>query len=530
MSGSARKPTGWRSDLWVAIVTVLTGLFLAWFTAQLSGSELVKRSTARGFLPLLTPSYVDAAKRNAISIFTIDGQDLDAFGVDWPMPLDFLARRTQAILTRHPRAVFIDLLLLSERSDDEIGALRRVLCTAPSGHVFIATLGDVRRYSRTERALFDGVAPGTGSIPPGPPCAIPVNARVSPDKLDQLQWQYPMTVAVTEGGVPGESSEHRGSPDPLERSAALAIYCTLEAQRCPHEHERPMALVWPATADATNVQTMIRAVPTGGYEATCRSRSELWEHIPFSRLVMDTWVDLDGAPLRKSPICPYHEVVPLRAFNGVGFSVAEIDQAIANRIVMIGADITGANDRVNSPLNGSLPGVHAHAMALDNLIAFDGRYKEFAEFDWREPLSRGSLFVMISVVTITIALTLRRRYLPPLPPRKPGPPRKWTGRLGLLLASPAMVLRGLPAQRGGEWRARLQVGSLVFLVSAVLVMMLFTLGFHVFRQGPLAMVEYVLSPLAAHFLHLGEALAHRSVRWWKAIRSDDPWGAWYEGD
>ncbi len=520
---------GWRDDLWVAIVTVLTGLFLAWFTAQLSGSELIRRSTARGFLPLLTPSYIDDAKRDAISIVTIDGQDLETFGVDWPIPLDFLARRIEAVLARHPRAVFIDLLLMAPRSDGEIAALRSVLCSAPIDRVFVATLGDVRRFSRVEQALFDGVKPGTGSIPPGPACATPVNARVSPDKLDQLQWQYPMTVAVTDDGEPGASSRLQGRADPLERSAALAMYCTLEPGRCPRAHEQPMALIWPARAASTNVQTMIRAVPSGGYEPTCRSRSELWEHIPFSRLVMDTWVDLDGAPLRKSPICPYHEVVPLRAFNGIGFSAAELDQSIANRIVMIGADIVGANDRVNSPLNGALPGVHAHAMALDNLITFDGRYKEYAEFDWREPFSRGSLFVITSVVTITIALTLRSRYLPPLPPHRPGRQRPWAGRLGVLLAAPAMILRGMPAQRGGEWRARLRVGSLVFLVSVALVLLLFTLGFHLFRQGPLAMVEYVLSPLAAHFLHLGEALAHRSLLWWKAVRSDDPWGSWYEG-
>ncbi len=47
----------------------------------------------------------------------------------------------------------------------------------------------------------------------------------------------------------------------------------------------------------------------------------------------------------------------------------------AGRYVLVGANIPGYNDFARSPVHGLVPGVHYHAMALDNLLSYGARYK-----------------------------------------------------------------------------------------------------------------------------------------------------------
>jgi hypothetical protein len=47
---------------------------------------------------------------------------------------------------------------------------------------------------------------------------------------------------------------------------------------------------------------------------------------------------------------------------------------LAAKIVLVGVNLAGLNDNVTSPVHGDLPGVFAHAVALDNLITYGGRY------------------------------------------------------------------------------------------------------------------------------------------------------------
>ncbi|BDY04162.1 CHASE2 domain-containing protein [Ferrimonas sp. YFM] len=60
----------------------------------------------------------------------------------------------------------------------------------------------------------------------------------------------------------------------------------------------------------------------------------------------------------------------------------ELRNVIENRVVMVGYDLEGLADRVLSPVNGNLPGVFQHAVALENLMLFGDQYwHKPSEFD-----------------------------------------------------------------------------------------------------------------------------------------------------
>ncbi|MGI9487733.1 MAG: CHASE2 domain-containing protein [Geminicoccaceae bacterium] len=102
----------------------------------------------------------------------------------------------------------------------------------------------------------------------------------------------------------------------------------------------------------------------------------LWE------LLQDLVGRFDKNPDMSSQICPYSQWIPAEAVHLVrGDAKKEtLRRLFKDRIVMIGADIRGAPDLMQSPVHGQIPGVFYHAMALDNLLEYG------PENQWR-PLS-----------------------------------------------------------------------------------------------------------------------------------------------
>ncbi|MEI9929654.1 MAG: CHASE2 domain-containing protein [Rhizomicrobium sp.] len=69
--------------------------------------------------------------------------------------------------------------------------------------------------------------------------------------------------------------------------------------------------------------------------------------------------------------CPYTGVIPVQSLLQ-GADDPDVVNLASNRIVFYGASLQGAQDKSYTPVNGLLPNVFVHAMALDNLIGFHG--------------------------------------------------------------------------------------------------------------------------------------------------------------
>lgn len=512
------KTRSWRRDILVAVITVATGIFLAWIAEQIPQNDIAKQGLTRALVPVLTPLY-EKLDTGRITVVTVDDLDLDAFNEGWPLKLDFLTRRVKNILDRQPRVLFVDLLLKSQAPLNEIDDLHDVICSARgTTRVYIASLGELLPYSAVEKRLL---------LPNGdqPACATAVAVQITADKLDQLQWEYPVEIRSEASGAPSR------------KSAAFQIYCDLTPAHCPGLTDKspPMAMVWPASSASTNVETMIRALPTSSpgekpvYEHACRDGIPAWEAIPYARAL----TQLAGIqPIEAGQFaCPYHQVIPLRAFRSIGFREAELDEAFANSVVLLGGNIIGAADRIVSPVNGPLPGVHAHAMALDNLMSFKGRYKQSGRFEIAEPTNDGSLFVILSVLFTVTALTLWNHYFTeadPLPDK-----RQFSGfrllraRAGMLALALPMIALGRPRiVPTVDVRQHLQGKVAFFSIHLAVGVALFVIGYAWLRQGPLAMVEYIVFPFVAHFTAIGQAVADRCFALCKALGDANPWATW----
>lgn len=540
IAGQPWVERSWRRDIVVAIVTVFTGLFLAWLLEQIPQQEALKRAVTRTLMPLLTPLH-ERRDNLTISIFTVDDLDIapEHFAEHWPLRLGFLAGMVEDILEKSPRVLFIDLLLKKDSTKEDIEALRNVICNA-SGKtsVYVAWLGSDDLQSPAEKAIFRPQNSSEKNVEK-PGCAIAVNTRITSDKLDNLQWEYPVQIKA-----------EKNDPSP-KQSVALKIFCDLQKLKCPNltHHSPPMALIWPALAAKTNVDTMIVLERPGanlGYKKTCRSLIPLREAVPGVTL-LEKWVSDENSDVNLLP-CPYHPVIPLRAIRGNGFTGAELDHAIADQIVMLGADISGTGDKIVSPVNGILPGVHVHAMALENLLQFEGKYKQAGRFEILErgidkklefaPLfTRANAFVVLSVLSIVMLLTLWNHYyteaqqepIGTSAPPKLGCFRRWLERAGMLALMIPMLVAGWP--RGTVTKNPRQLflsETAFFFINLTLMALIFVAGYWgcMFRQGPLQIVEYVAFPFLAHFMHLGESISNHGYAWFSAIGKPNPWNAW----
>lgn len=533
----------------VAVVTVMTGLFLAWLLEHIPQEEALKRIVTRTLMPLLSPLYGDADTSKVV-IVTIDDADLarEVFNETWPMTMAFLTNNVDALLAMKPKVLFIDLLLKKkEETDTSVEKLRKIICEAVgTTTVYIAWLGNPADLSDTEKAVlrprdtgvYDRAMPG---------CAIAVNAQITSDKMDQLQWEYPVEVDVF---PPTRETE---------RSAALEIFCHEKPDQCRAPVQAPfktsefpskppgIALIWPATSAETNVQTMIRGPDAKGeYRSVCQNGLSPFEAFPGVTLIRELFEHEETG--RDSRPCPYHQVIPLRAFKDIGFSEKEIDHALHGKIVIFGADITGTGDKIVSPINGLLPGVHAHAMALDNLLRFQGWYKEAGKFKVFErkdgdlrfaPFwTRGNVFVIFSVVSIVTFLTCWKHYYTEAgrdpvasTPREPGTFARRLGQVAMVLLAVPMLVIGWP--RGpvtSASRQRFLEQTCVVFFKLTLMGLIFVVGYASwgFRQGPLQIVEYAAFPFLAHFLQIGESISKHGYAWCAAIRKPNPWEAWEE--
>ena len=543
------KPHGasWRWDVYVVVCTVVTGLFLAWLSNKLLVDEVVKRAMTRVYAPLLSLNY-PVSGQNSIAVLTVDDSDLREYGLSWPVPLDFYQRLIDGVVKRQPKAIFLDVVFLDNKPPRDIDALIGAACrSAEAGVPFLqATFARGALTSNVERRLFEA---RTAS---GLPCAEPVRSNVTPDSLDQSQWAYPLRPRTE------DEANHNGN---LPDSVALSLYCRFYAASCPADTQVPLALVWATRAATTNMETMVTRDASGALKSVCRGLWNWWEVIPGANLLLG----LAGHP--SLPLCPYHQVIPIRAFKGQGFSADELNEAMTNKVVMIGADLKAVGDNAFSPLHGRLPGVHVHAMALDNLISFGGQYRANGDFEWQEwwdsPANR---FIFLSLLLTASVMVFWKRWKVrvtppnlsgelvsqgdfhqwPLVRRLQGVGDRYPGnrpiralvsggmvcikvlvRLPMLLALPLLLVLGWP-RLGSTEKSRHEFkqalwGAVIYLVLGGVV---FYLGYYVFFQGPLSITEYVLFPLMSHFLHLGEQFANRSRQLWSALGASNPWAEW----
>lgn len=418
--------------------------------------------------------------RDQVAVVLYDEQFLRASESAWPISYqdhaDWLLRLAGQPGSR-PKAIFLDITFGQQRDDPTLPALKDALCTLRDTlhiPVFLAALpGPAGKLA---------VRPGLGA------CFTLVGADYTPDPLDGYAWTYPLTRHLAHSGWMPGPPESPGAP--AYRSAAMAMAEDV-GRMALGEESVPLALVWgtDGAPDAPLAERDLGCVPS---------------HSLARNLTPGVVTQLlDPVPA----LCPYHRTLSMAQVAAM--PDAQLGAALAGRYVMVGANIPGQNDFALSPVHGLVPGVHYHAMALDNLLTYGARYKLNHEWNTEgmATLAGPGMLTVLAVLAVRWLFSSlfgwlkKSAWWASLASRQAAP--GWRTRLNKWLSrwTDEATLRGrtgLALLAALAWIVRL---SMQFVSAALLIALLQI----VFRAGMLPVVELIGMTLFAEAV---EYLAH----------------------
>jgi CHASE2 domain len=290
---------------------------------------------------LITGPYLYGTEgRDRVSVALIDEGTLQTLHMPWQWSLGDHARVLDAIRDEKPKAVVVDFLFVDQRPD-------------PTSKQMIE---EIARYRKDNIPLY---FEGGIELPYGEAALRPELAATGVRILDPTIPVY--NGVARQYNVTGACFGARPKPDGTCYSLALQVF----ADTYPKETLAPlngmMELVWGTRTDPINAKWMTRS------DASGKRRSCADEIAPLTRIYL-AFFDTSAV---QNP-CPYTGVVPVVPLME-GSDDPDIAKLIAGRIVFYGGSLEGAQDKTYTPVNGLLPSVFVHAMALDNLITFHGR-------------------------------------------------------------------------------------------------------------------------------------------------------------
>lgn len=333
-----RKHPCWDISLGFFVSCVLVGFIWYWFDpfgigrqTDLYTQELINTA--------LAPGYQSAAKEK-IAVVLIDDQTLDRQEMGWPPTYDYYSQLIYRIARQHPKAIFMDILVQRKRPQDA-----RALAIARSN--MQDTMKDypvpliMAQSAAGKTSLFSGIA-NVGS------------ARVAWEGDDYPLWVH--------------DSERSGAPTP---ALALYKYMNPRARRADigefAKTAPRLTVQWGATVSPEVVQRQLVSP-----KAHVHVAPGTWERflmgLDFFRHSLFMGIDPHRIDAHREE-WPY--ALTVKAQDLASPRVAGL---LKDRAVLVGAKITGIPDLIPTPVNGNLPGVYLHAMALDNLMHYGRNY------------------------------------------------------------------------------------------------------------------------------------------------------------
>jgi hypothetical protein len=271
-------------------------------------------------------------------------------------------------------------------------------------------------------------------------------------------------------------------------SAAFAIYSVMHPEISKKLPIADMALLWGTDGAAFN-QTWMRRSEANGHVmvGNCRTWSN-WDILPaFMR--KDSLFDPSAAD--KRPVCPYHVTIPVRALKDYGEKnpFGPLDAHLKGATVFYGTALMGMHDVIESPVHGTIPGVHLHAMALDNLLTWGKQYLVAEEFEichWTRATLM-TIFCLLLIALADFALHWHKNHC--------HRDFSWFG-----LISRKKNLARYSGQRCVKALPHLRYLSIRVMIYLTLCASLYFAGRYLFHLGILSWIEYALLPLLMELL------------------------------
>lgn len=346
----------------IAAVVFVALFVLNWFVVEKYfpvPSAAVERATA-----VIGSQAYQSKARDKIAVLELNDPYLEWLEMAWPPSYALYQSMLEDIAQYGPRSIFLDIALVHSRTDSGIRSLLETMCRiADTGiPIYLAAMKDAGKGLYLRGELMEAAKQRAMQSPQAPPCFHLVSVTYSPDEGTHLATTYPLNNPYPSAALAIASevwlqecvSKKRRSTDSAA-SPDLVALCQAELAAKPMPQS--MSLTWAMGAHDTNKS----------YQQwkQCEHKPHyLWELLPLP--LRKAWYSPEALPMP----CPFHEHVPLRMIADP-HSDAEFNMlrsSLEGRHVMIGAVVRGINDMVNAPIQGYIPGVYLHAMALDNLL------------------------------------------------------------------------------------------------------------------------------------------------------------------
>jgi hypothetical protein len=295
-----------------------------------------------------------------VVVVMLDESALALRGARWPVPVGFHAQFLAELEVLRPRAILLDFLLIDPAPRTEIcdllGVAARLRSEGTPVYLAVTRPDDL--------APMDGAGcrDGAGAILRATQVFTPVAVQRQADDSDFVGRRYPF--------------EQRAADAPAGTgitSAAVRMYCD--------------ATPGPAAC----IARLTGALPAdAGFELAWSPAgdpfNQHWSQASCAETASPVRAILNQPALPRESKCPPvatlfatallspEEDPTLGAANERLFSLAD------GAFLMVGGNFRGSGDLVTTPLHTLLPGVYYHAVALQNLLAFDGYPKVRKEF------------------------------------------------------------------------------------------------------------------------------------------------------
>jgi CHASE2 domain-containing sensor protein len=306
------------------------------------------------------PAAPGAPHARKVVVVMLNEAALALRGARWPVPVQFHAQFLAELEVLKPRSIFLDFLLLDPAPAEDRCALLQVAQRLRAEGVAL--------YLAVTRAQDVALLEAAGCHDPqgAPISAAAVFTPVAVDRLadnsDFVSRRYPFEERAAQS-LPGSGLA----------SAAVRMYCDAgpEPQRCLAEltdyaaADAGFDLAWSPQGDPFN---------------------QRWSAQGCTPSISPARAILNEPVLPRESPCP-----PVATLFADALLSPEVDPALGldnqtlfdlaqDSFLMVGGNFRGSGDLVTTPLHTLLPGVYYHGVALQNLLAFDGRPKVRKEF------------------------------------------------------------------------------------------------------------------------------------------------------
>ncbi|MBV9695439.1 MAG: CHASE2 domain-containing protein [Gammaproteobacteria bacterium] len=336
--------------------------------------------------PRVAPGPKSPGGRPRVVVVMIDEPALALRGARWPVPVSFHAQFLAELEVLRPRAVMLDFLLLDPAPQQDTCELltvgQRLRREGIPLYLAVTRLEDLERLDGAFCHNSSGQRVYSRQV------FIPVSVQRQADGSDFVSRRYPFEQRVAADDRPGSGLA----------SAAVHMYCDTE--------QAPAACL-----------ARLTSVPAAdaGFELAWSPQgdpfNQRWSHVSCVETISPLRAILNQPALPRESACP-----PVATLFGGALLSPEVDPGLGDALfgladgafLLVGGNFAGSGDLVTTPLHTLLPGIYYHAVALENLLAFDGRPKVRKEF--RSPkLAFGAYDLLVLWILAAIFLWRQRR-------------------------------------------------------------------------------------------------------------------------